>query len=123
MRPISAFIASGLVLTLAGCGESDQERIQQVVRDYARASTTGDAETACGLTAPEMFADVPGSTCEDFVRHNSRPGGYGQQAGRRQAAGEYVVEIDGDRATAEGHNLGIFGLRRIDGEWKLTSVR
>jgi hypothetical protein len=123
MRPFSALMASGLVLILAACGESDEERVQQVVRDYARASTTGDAETACGLTAPEMFADAAGSTCEDFVRLNSRPGGYGREAGRRQAAGEYVVEIDGDRATAEGHNLGIFELRRVDGEWKLTSVR
>jgi hypothetical protein len=123
MQRILALIASGLVLTLVGCGESERERIEQVVRDYARASTTGNAEAACGLTAPEMFDDVPGSTCEDFVRLNSRPGGYGQEAGKRQAAGDYVVEIDGDRATAEGHNLGIFELRRIDGEWKLTSVR
>ena len=123
MRPILALMASALLGVWAGCGESEEERIVQVVREYARASTTGDAETACGLTAPEMFADAPGSTCEDFVRLNSIPGGYGRKAGRRQAAGEYVVEIDGDRATAEGHNLGIFQLRRIDGEWKLTSVR
>jgi hypothetical protein len=123
MRRILALTASGLVLVLAGCGEPEAEQIEQVVREYARAATTGDAETACGLAAPEMFEDVPGSRCEDFVRLNSRPGGYGREAGRRQAAGEYVVEIDGDRATAEGHNLGIFELRRIDGEWKLTSVR
>jgi hypothetical protein len=41
----------------------------------------------------------------------------------RLATGDYVVTVDGDRATAKGHNLGVFSLEKIDGDWKLTGVR
>lgn len=120
MRTRFALPALAALLLSAGCGQSDEERIQQVVREYARASANGNAEKACSLTAPEMFAGT-GATCEDVVRINSLPDR--REAGLRQAAGTYVVTVEGDRATAEGRNLGIFELREIDGDWKLIGVR
>jgi hypothetical protein len=120
MRGLPVVTALAAACVLSGCGQSEEERVQQVVREYTGASADGDAEKACALTAPEMFA-ASGGTCEDFVRINSLPDR--RQAGLRQAAGTYVVTLDGDRARAEGHNLGIFDLRKIDGDWKLTAVR
>ena len=104
----------------AGCGESEEERIQQVVREYHRATIDGDADKACALTAPEMFAGT-GATCEDFVRINSLPNRH--ELGLRLATGDYVVTVDGDRATAKGHNLGVFSLKKDDEDWKLTGAR
>jgi hypothetical protein len=112
--------AIAAIFMSAGCGESDEERIQEVVRQYNRASLDGDADKACALTAPEMFAGT-GATCEDIVRINSLPNR--RQQGMRLATGDYVVTVDGDRATAQGHNLGVFSLKKDDEDWKLTGVR
>jgi hypothetical protein len=116
--PRAIVLVLAAVFACTGCGASDEERVETVVRDYARASAAGDAETACALTAAEMWTDV---RCEDIVALNSDPGS--QEAGRRLAGGEYEVTIDGDRATAHGHNLGSFTLRRVDGDWKLIDSR
>ncbi len=116
----SACAFAGLV---AGCGsgeQADRDRVEKVVKTYAKASSEGDAETACAQTAPEMFEDTTG-TCEDFVAINSE--GYGREAGRRQAAGDWTVKIQGDRAVAEGKNLGIYEAKRTSEGWKLIDVR
>jgi hypothetical protein len=106
------------VAVLAGCGASDEEQVAEVVRDYNRALTEADADKACGLTVDEMWVDIRG-TCENFVRTLGGP----SDAGTKLAEGEYEVTIDGDTATAQGRNLGIFTLRKVDGDWKLTSAR
>jgi hypothetical protein len=105
-------------LLAAGCGTSEEEQIADVVQEYHRASIAGDAEKACGLTAEEMWIDV---ACEDIIEINSLPNR--RELGKRLAEGEYQVSIDGDTATAQGHNLGTFTLRKVDGEWKLTGAR
>jgi hypothetical protein len=61
------------------------------------------------------------ASCEEIVKLNSLPDH--QEAGKRLAEGDYEVTIDGDTATAEGHNLGTFTLRKVDGDWKLTGAR
>jgi hypothetical protein len=58
-----------------------------------------------------MFAGT-GATCEDFVRINSLRSR--RELGRRLATGDYVVTVDGDRATAKGRNLGVFSLKKVD---------
>ncbi len=105
-------------VTLMGCGASEEDRIADVVRDYNRASMEGDADKACGLTADEMWTEA---TCEDIVSPNSLPDH--RAAGKRLAEGDYDVTIEGETATAQGHNLGIFRLRKVDGDWKLISAR
>lgn len=110
----------GLVcVAVAGCGGSEEEQVADVVKDYHRASAAGDADTACALTVDELWDDV--TSCEDIVELNSLPDH--QEAGKRLAEGEYEVTIDGDTATAEGRNLGVFTLRKVDGDWKLTGAR
>ena len=105
-------------LAVAGCGASEEEQVADVVREYNTAMTEADAGKACGLTVDEMWADIRG-TCEDFVRTLGGP----SEAGDKLAEADYDVTIDGETATAEGHNLGIFTLRKVDGDWKLTSAR
>jgi hypothetical protein len=105
----------------SGCGTSDEESVQQVVRDYHRAAVEGDADRACSLTADEYWADIRG-TCEEFIELRAEiPDDDG--AGERLANGDYDVTVDGETATAQATNLGIFMLRKLDGVWMLTSVR
>jgi hypothetical protein len=104
----------------SGCGQSDEERAEQVVKDYNRAYLEGDTERACALTTQEFWADIKG-TCEEFIAQFSKISDKG--ALERLATGDYEVTIEGDEATVQGHNLGIFTLRKGDGDWKLTSVR
>jgi len=72
VRVLLVLPAMAAVFISAGCGESEEERIQEVVRQYHKASIDGDADKACALTAPEMFVGT-GATCEDVVRINSLP--------------------------------------------------
>jgi len=115
-RTIILVLAAVLVCT--GCGASEEEQVENVVRDFARASDDGDAERACSLTTEEYWADIT-SSCEEFIAFQTTLETDG--ALERIATGEYNVTIDGDAATAESKNLGIFGLRKVDGDWKLDS--
>jgi hypothetical protein len=103
-----------VVLAVAACGASEEEQVEQVVRDYNTALGEGDVDLACSLFAEEYWSGKK-IGCREFVEARSPTGVTG--------AGIVDVQVDGDSATARGSTHGDLGLRKIDGDWMLTSAR
>jgi hypothetical protein len=102
-----------LVAVCGGCGASDEEKVQQVVRDYNVALGEGDVDQACSLFAEEYWSDKR-IGCKEFVQARSPTG--------VTSEGIVAIQVAGDTATATGSTHGDLELRKIDGDWKLTSV-
>jgi hypothetical protein len=125
-----------LCLLAGGCGPSDQEQIQSVVKDYYRAYLSGNSVKTCALLNAEGqremadsvgFAvaddgDLPG-TCEDAVAALTSV----FREGAASIAGEpdVVVRVAGSVAYAtpsiNGNPGNEFTLREMDGSWFIES--
>lgn len=112
-------MAALLALALAGCGASNEERAEEVVRQYNAAFAKGDGEKACALLSRGFKAQVP--ECERFVGQLSTADPSGQS--ERLAKADYRVRISGERATAVNPELGSFALVKEDGDWKIDSAQ
>ena len=112
--------AAALLLALAACGASEEERVEEAVRDYNAGFAAGDGKKACARLSRSFKAQLP--NCERFVGElsNADPSG---ESSKRLAEADYEVVVRGDRATAENAELGSFELVKEDGDWKLSSAR
>lgn len=132
MRRRSTLLIVTLVLIAgAGCGTSDQERVEGVFKEWLVANLKNDHERVCALMTPEYrsenLAGLPKKSLEDCLaeqRRRAKPA-----TPRQQRTVEQVqivkLEIEGETATAylrlRGCTLGFTGteFRRVaNGEWR-----
>ncbi len=119
------------MLAFAACGggdESDEEQAQQVVHDFAEATSESDGERFCSeLITREFLEQTTGAKGDKAEEQCAK------QIDAIQGANIKVIkitktEIDGDNATvtAELEQAGrkgeqVFRLQKEDGEFRLTS--
>ena len=115
----ASLAVGALALLLAGCGASEEERAEEVVRRYHAAFAEGEGEKACALLSSGFKAQVP--ECERFLGELGRTDPSGQS--ERLANAYYRVRVSGDRATATNPELGSFSLVKEDGDWKISSAQ
>lgn len=109
----------------AGCGESEEEKVQTAVKDYAAALRDKDFDKACeGLSersreqVEQAGAQAGGGDCPAILKQVADTGSLGGIPKPDDVEFE-SVEVDGDTAAVE-----IKGgdapaqLRKQDGEWK-----
>jgi ketosteroid isomerase-like protein len=117
-------------VALAACGGDEPEDVEQVIRDWAKASNEHDAKAFCNDYVTQEFAErVSGATgdnareqCEKLVEV-TRPGL------RITILDVRDVEIEGDEATAivrrqitgGGPSDQSFRLEKEDGEFRISS--
>ena len=121
MTPRSTAATVAILLALAGgCGASEEERVEEAVREYNAGFAEGDGKKACSRLSRGFKAQIP--NCDRFVAELSKADPSGASS-KRLAEAEYEVQIDGNRATAENAELGSFELVEEDGEWRISSAR
>jgi hypothetical protein len=109
----------------AGCGVSDEERVESTVEHFYRAAAQGDGRGACGQLSPAARSAPGAAQCEVSIEQLGEIGG--PEAKRRIASVDVIdTKVDGDTATTRaqipGQTPGTLQLRRISGEWKLESL-
>ena len=120
-------IAVALTL-LAGCGESDEQKVERVVRGFVEARVDGDGQRACDLMDPALHAGyaeespkgVEPSCAEGFRRLVSQPGVTPPSYRELMNNSTFKVFIKEDTAEVRAVPLGRYWLRRIDGSWRIT---
>lgn len=125
-RPVSAAAALMAVLLLPTCGGSDEEDVQDAVRDFASAIEEKDYGRACdGVTEQVRLAfgnaATGGAGCEKVFQQANEAGGLEGLPTNADDLEFEKVEVRGDSATVkiEGDDTGDTTLRKEDGEWKL----
>ena len=112
---VGALIAGGLAL--AGCEESDRDRVKASVETFIHAYAVGDSKTACARLVPEVRMAFEGG-CEVGLKKESAALSAAEKQ-RLRSLGVRDVRIKGDRANvwleAQGGEPGT--VRRVDGEW------
>jgi hypothetical protein len=129
MRRRSTFLTMiVLLMASAGCGTSDQERVEGALREWLVVNLENDHERVCALMTAEYRGERTSRTAslEDCLTEERRHATPATPSQRRAVADVEIVnvEIDGDTATAflrRGDcTLRHTGteLRRVDGEWR-----
>ena len=109
----------------AGCGVSDEERVESTVEHFYRAAAQGDGRGACGQLSSAARSAPGAAQCEVSIEQLGEIGG--PEAKRRIASVDVIdTKVDGDTATTRAQIPGqtpvTLQLRRIHGEWKLESL-
>lgn len=114
------------VLLLPACGGSDEEDVQDAVRDFASAIEEKDYGKACdGVTEQVRLAfgnaATGGAGCEKVFQQANEAGGLEGLPTNADDLEFEKVAVRGDSATVkiEGDDTGDTTLRKEDGEWKL----
>jgi hypothetical protein len=123
---------SALLIALAGCGASDEERVTATIKRFNQAAAEGDGKKACEQLTPAARA-TGGLRCEAVIDQLGRLGG--EAAKRRLAAVEVRnVRVNGNTATAEAQiptqnpttlqleKIPYRALKWLDGEWKVAAL-
>jgi hypothetical protein len=115
---------------LIGCGggKSDSAAVQSVVRDYVKASLTGDGNAACkdvrgaalhNLTGP-LFGNT---TCQRAIVSLAR--GFTKSQVQAAEAAPIRVQVHGDTAVAtfeaKGEGTDRYALTKSGGAWHITA--
>ncbi|HZI90305.1 MAG TPA: hypothetical protein VFD31_01605 [Thermoleophilaceae bacterium] len=122
----AAAVLMAAALLLPACGGSDEEDVQDAVRDFASAIEDKDYGKACdGVTEQVRLtfgnAATGGAGCEKVFQQANEAGGL---EGLPTSADDLEfdkTEVRGDSATVKikGDDTGDTTLRKEDGEWKL----
>jgi ketosteroid isomerase-like protein len=118
MRRIAIVIAAGLAL--AGCQQSEQDRVRDAVTAYLHAYADGDAKAVCALLAPEL-REAFKEGCEarikkqsDALSEREREALHAQKVGSVSVAGDTArVRIEGSKSVGT--------LRKVDGRWLIEN--
>lgn len=115
-------------LGLGACGESDEEQIRSVAREFGQSMKDKDAQRACELLGPRaeaqfvaLLGTFAGLTqCADLVKQTD--GGDDPELSARDiASAKVAIRDDVATLTAKGADERI-GLRKIDGEWRIDDI-
>lgn len=130
MSRLALVLASAAALLPAACGGDDREDVQQIVRDFVRATDRRDTDKFCGELVTQEFLEQTTGATGDKAKDACR-----QQLGavsglRVRLLRIERIEIDGDRATARvvletqgRRDPRLLQLEREDGDWKLAGGR
>ena len=125
-RRLPAAVALVAALLLPACGGSDEDDVQDAVRDFASAIEEKDYGKACdGVTEQVRLtfgnAATGGAGCEKVFEQADEAGGLEGLPTDADALEFEKTEVRGDSATVkiEGDDTGDTTLRKEDGEWKL----
>ena len=125
-RRLPAAAALTAALLLPACGGSDEDDVQDAVRDFASAIDEKDYGKACdGVTEQVRLnfgnADTGGAGCEKVFQQANEAGGLEGLPTNPDHLEFEKTEVRGDSATVKikGDNTGDTTLRKEDGEWKL----
>lgn len=127
VRALTAIAVSALALAACG-GQSDEEQVEQVVRDFAEATRESDGERFCGeLVTQEYLEQTVGATGDGARRQCVEQ--IDALSGTEIRLVRIVrTKIDGDRATVTAvlemqgrEEERILRLEKEDGEFRLTT--
>ena len=98
-RALTAFLAV-LSLSVAGCGSSEENQVEETIKVFYRVAAEGDGEEACEQLTPAARTPAGGVRCEDAI---DQLGDLGGEAAKRRLAAVEVrdVEVRGEQAMAE----------------------
>jgi hypothetical protein len=123
----AAALAAGLALVaVPGCGPfgSDEDDVEQVIKDYSEGIADGDGKKACDTLSEDSKKrfEEAGAKCEDTFESFGAFLNEDQKNELKDVDPD--VEIDGDEATAkvqalEGTGSDEVKLKKEDGDWKI----
>ena len=98
-RALTAFLAV-LSLSVAACGSSEENQVEETIKVFYRVAAEGDGEEACEQLTPAAQTPAGGVRCEDAI---DQLGDLGGEAAKRRLAAVEVrnVEVRGEQAMAE----------------------
>ena len=105
-------------VALAGCGQSEQERVREVVTDYHHALSERDAKRTCELIGPHAHRG-PRGRCLSYVSGRFAESGHVDLSGLEALAESGSIALSGDRATVTRGLVEKIALVRVDGDWKI----
>ncbi len=127
LRPLLMLLLAVASLSVAACGDDEQEDVEQTVRDFVSASSEPDPEAFCGEIVTQEFLEqatgATGDRAEDECRRQL------EEASGVDAELVEIrnTEIDGDEARVRAviRTQGQSGtqtlrLEKEDGKWKLS---
>jgi hypothetical protein len=138
VKTVRAVLAAVVLATgLGACGADPQTEITEVFKGYHTAVLARDYPAVCAYNAPEATERLLASVAREGVRADTceealtavfeQSGGAETADGVARSAEIDEITVDGDRATVrwtatiEGEPMPTsWGLRRIDGAWKLV---
>ena len=122
----------GVLLAVAGCGDSEEDRVKETVDTYFEAFVDSEGDKACELLSDEARRDVVRQVGDQIGTKNC-----GDAMNRVRATldtesvealrGAQVqrVEIEGDRATVTLETNGRSTdaqMERVGGDWRVSAV-
>jgi hypothetical protein len=140
MKTLRVVLAAAvLAVGLGACGGDPTAEVNQAFKGYYTALLARDFPTACNYTAPESTdkllaalatEGIKASTCEDaFTAVFDEPGAADISDNIARTAKVDDVQVDGDTATIKWtatvdgtEQSATYGMRRIDGQWKLIAA-
>ena len=124
--PIALLAVAGAVaLAVGGCGQSDEQRVEETVKRFYRASAEGDGREACAQLHAAALGGAGLAECQASIEQLGQLGG---PETRRRIDDVHVrdTRVSDDRATTQAQIAGQtpkrFQLLKVDGEWKLESL-
>ena len=121
-----------LLLAVAGCGDSEEDRVKETLDTYFEAFVDSEGDKACELLSDEARRDVVrqvGSqvgtkSCGDAM-DRVRATLDAESVDALEAAEVQRVQIDGDRATVtletDGRSTDA-QMERVGGDWRVSAV-
>jgi Domain of unknown function (DUF4878) len=125
-----AALAGGSIL-LAGCGQSDSDKIKDAVRNYIQAVLDDNGKAACDLLtgdAAKQFVDkvkaqVKTADCATAFKTEAGTLTEDEKAVYRSAVLKGVT-INGDKAITTVQFTGVskdISLQKVNGDWKIST--
>lgn len=132
MKLVAGMLVALVALAAAGCGSSDEDKVEDAVIEYVDAVAEGDGSKACEQLTTEAQEAVAGGDCAERVERLSANLSEGQ---RNAFAEAEVIEvtIDGDQGSArlttpdqpedDPDAYGVVPVEKQDGDWKVSPPR
>lgn len=128
-RRIAIFLTSALVALaatgVAACGQSEEDKVRDVLTNVNDAAKSGDTGELCGLLADDALEQAYGAKGDEGKKNCEETLGQNVDALKKDAEGKFEikdVKIDGDNATAtvtDAEKDNPVKLRKVDGDWKI----
>ena len=125
VRAFLTILLAASALTVAACGESEEDKAKSSVEDYLKAVENGDGDKACGLVTAQTKKRIErsGRKCGETISSLNQGPGKTLLTALKGAEVENV-KVKGDTATAQIKLKGLtqtVDLQEEDGKWKLKS--
>ena len=116
-------------LALAGCGQSDEDKVKETVNSYITALADGDGDKACGLVSKaagdQIKTQSKAKDCAAAIESFTKSSDGAAVKKAFKSAKVEKVEVKGEKATATirvEKQTAPLPLEKSGDEWKLSSV-